>query len=81
MVSCVSVKQQGIHKAKDLYISDWFKKAKLYVEANYNKWYILSAKYGLVEPEEELEYYEMYLPDQSKEYKIEWGVRVSNKLL
>jgi len=82
LVSCVSKKQQGIHKAKDLYISEWFKKARTYVESNnYYKWYILSAKYHLVEPEQELPYYEMYLPTQSKDYKKEWGIKVSQQLL
>lgn len=81
LVSCVSKKQQGIHKAKDLYTSDWFKKARTYVETNYDKWYILSAQYYLVDPEQELEYYEMYLPKQSKDYKKEWGLKVSQQLL
>ena len=82
MVSCVSVKQLGIHKAKDLYISEWFKKVRSYVENNnYDKWYILSAKYYLVNPEQELPYYEMYLPKQSKEYKQQWGIKVSEQLV
>jgi len=82
LVSCVSKKQKGIHKAKDLYVSDWFKKARIYVENNnYNKWYILSAKHYLVEPEKELGYYELYLPKQSKEYKREWGLKVSGQLI
>ena len=82
LVSCVSKKLQGIHKAKDLYISDWFKKARIYVENNnYDKWYILSAQYYLVDPEQELPYYELYLPKQSKEYKKEWGVIVSEQLI
>ena len=82
MVSCVSKKQLGIHKAKDLYVSEWFKKARQYVENNnYDKWYILSAKYYLVDPEQKLSYYEMYLPKQNKEYKKEWGVIVSEQLI
>jgi len=81
LVSCVNKKQFGIHKAKDLYISDWFKKARAYVENNnYNKWYILSAQYYLVNPEQELPYYEIYLPKQSKEYKQQWGIKVSEQL-
>jgi len=82
LVSCVSKKQLGIHKAKDLYISDWFKKARVYVENNnYDKWYILSAKYYLVDPEQELEYYEMYLQKQSKEYKHYWANIIMGRLI
>lgn len=81
LVSCVSKKKLGIHKAKDLYISDWFKKARVYVENNnYDKWCILSAKYYLVDPEQELPYYELYLPKQSKEYKQEWANKVMGQL-
>lgn len=83
LVSCVSKKLEGIHKAKDLYISDWFKKAKAYVDKNnniYDSWYILSAKYYLVNPNQYLEYYEMYLPKQSKEYKQEWANKVIRQL-
>lgn len=79
-MSCVSKKQLGIYKAKDLYISDWFKKARLFVENNYNNWYILSAKHFLVKPEQELEYYEMYLPDQNKDYKLKWADTVISQL-
>lgn len=80
LVSCVSKKQDGIHKAKDLYISDWFKKVRLHVEDKYNSWYILSAKYYLVNPEQEIEYYEMYLPNQTKEYKQQWSNKIIEQL-
>lgn len=80
LISCVSKKQEGIHKARDLYISDWFKKTKTYVENKYNKWYILSAKHYLVEPDQKLPYYEMYLPIQSKEYKQNWANTVVSQI-
>ena len=41
----------------------------------------MSAKYYLVDPEQKLSYYEMYLPKQNKEYKKEWGVIVSEQLI
>lgn len=37
--------------AKDLYVSDWFKKARAYVEASGCQWRILSALLGLVSPD------------------------------
>ena len=38
-------------KAKDLYTSDWFRKARAYVEHRGGPWFILSAEHGLVDPE------------------------------
>lgn len=80
LVSCVGKKLEGIHNAKDLYISDWFKKARIYAEKNSDIWAILSAKYGLVFPEDEIESYEMYLPKQSKDYRINWAKEIANKI-
>lgn len=73
LVSCVGQKLEGSHQAKDLYISNWFKKARIYAEQNGDSWAIISAKYGFVFPDDEIESYEMYLPKQSKEYRLEWA--------
>jgi len=80
LVSCVSKKQLGIHKAEELYISDWFIKAKKYIKQNYNEWYILSAKHGLIKPNDLIETYNEYLPKMTLEYRKQWAVNVFNKL-
>ena len=46
LVSCVSVKRPVPSRARDLYASPWFRKARACVEAMRCPWYILSAKYG-----------------------------------
>ena len=51
LVSCVSKKRTHSSKASALYISDLFLKSSEYARRNSNKWYILSAKYGLVSPD------------------------------
>lgn len=38
-------------KAKDAYISNYFKLCKLYAERFSDKWVILSGKYGIIEPD------------------------------
>jgi len=38
-------------KAKDAYISNYFKLCKLYAERFSDKWLILSGKYGIIEPD------------------------------
>ena len=47
--------------AKDLYISDWFVKARAHVEQAGNEWFILSAEHGLVHPENVIAPYERTL--------------------
>ncbi len=48
-------------EAKDLYVSDLFRKARRYVEAKNCPWFILSAEYGLVSPEQVIAPYEKTL--------------------
>ena len=50
LVSCVSAKQSAPAKAKDLYISARFRKARACIEALGCPWYIFSAKQGLLDP-------------------------------
>lgn len=47
LVSCVKRKRTSAAPARDLYISDWFVKARRYVERRRARWFILSAEYGL----------------------------------
>lgn len=50
LVSCVGGKGPHAAPARDLYQSDWFRKARDYVEATGRPWYILSALHGLIRP-------------------------------
>ncbi len=51
LVSCVGKKRTSPAPAKDLYVSEWFLRVRRCVEATSCRWFILSAKYGLVPPE------------------------------
>ena len=51
LVSCVSEKATSPAAAKDLYQSDWFKKARTYVESTGSPWKILSALHHVVSPD------------------------------
>ncbi len=81
LVSCVSVKQGYPCAAKDLYQSDWFLKARRYVEAKGCPWFILSAKYGLVDPEKEIEPYEKTLNNMGARERRNWAAPVLEDLL
>ena len=61
LVSCVKTKLPTPASAKDLYISNWFRKARACVESTGCRWRILSAQYGLVHPDEEIRPYEKTL--------------------
>jgi hypothetical protein len=51
LVSSVSVKADQPARARDIYLSDWFKKAAAYADRIADEWYILSARYGLIPPD------------------------------
>jgi len=61
LVSCVKTKLPSRAAAKDLYISDWFRKARACVESTGCPWAILSAEYGLLHPDEVIRPYEKTL--------------------
>jgi len=80
LVSCVSVKQAAPSRAKDLYLSDWFKKARLYVEHSGCPWFILSAEHGLVDPESVVAPYEKTLNHMGVRERREWAAKVVGQM-
>ena len=76
LVSCVSVKLQQPSVARDLYVSPWFRKARAVVERSGNKWFILSAKHGLLAPEEIVAPYEQTLNTMRVAARRAWGEMV-----
>ena len=79
-ISCVKEKRIGKYKAKDLYTSDFFRKSFKYCSSKYDKVFILSAKYGLLELNDSIENYEMTLNNFSKVEKVEWSVMVCDQM-
>ena len=75
-VSCVARKLPRSAPAKDLYDSDFFRKARGLVEAQGWPWFILSAKYGLVHPEEEIAPYEKTLNKMRIVERRDWAGNV-----
>jgi hypothetical protein len=81
LVSCVGKKLPTPAPAKDLYGSPWFKKARIYVESRNADWFILSAMYGVVHPEQVIESYELTLNRMAKPDRKEWATSVFEQLL
>ena len=73
LISCVSKKRTQACAAKDLYKSEWFKRARGYVEATGAPWYILSAGSGLVHPDQVLEFYDTTLNAMGAEERRAWA--------
>jgi len=76
LISCASKKHPGISEAKDLYDSSLFLKSRKYIERKCDRWYILSAKYGLVEPTTKIEMYDETLNNKTRNERYEWATSV-----
>lgn len=80
LVSCVSQKRSEPALAKDLYVSALFTKARRYVEAGGGPWFILSAKYGLVAPDQVLDPYNETLNKMGVAERREWAKFVQSQM-
>jgi hypothetical protein len=80
LISCVSKKSTTPSKARDLYTSDWFLKARDYVESTRSPWFILSAEHGLVPPDLMLAPYERTLNAMSAPERKAWAARVKAQM-
>ena len=58
LVACGSQKTEVPGIVELLYMGDLFTKSRRYTIANSDRWFILSAKHGLVSPDEPLEPYD-----------------------
>lgn len=80
LVSCVSSKQVQPAPARLLYQSDWFVKARAFVEARGSRWFILSALHGVVAPEQVIAPYERTLNTMPVEERRQWAARAHAQL-
>lgn len=76
LISCVAMKAPYACAARDLYTSVWFQKARSHVESTGLDWFILSAKYGFVRPDQQIEPYELTLNKMSIRERKAWAQRV-----
>src|SRR6266851_2825565 len=80
LVSCASKKSELTFNAEALYASDLFQKASRLASSITTSWYILSAKHGLLEPQEVIEPYDVTLNTLPKEQREKWSQNVFHKL-
>lgn len=80
LISCVKNKVDYKCEARDLYISDLFCKSRSYAEKNYDRYYILSALHGLLDPMEYIEPYDFTLIGKKVEQKKGWSEMTSKQV-
>ncbi len=76
LVGCVKSKQSALAPARDLYTSALFVGRRRWVESTCDRWFILSAKHGLIEPDELLEPYDVAMKDVSRPLRRTWSEQV-----
>lgn len=81
LVSCVGKKRSTALPAKDVYASEWFFRARAHVERTGCQWFILSAKYGLLDPSEVIRPYELTLNDMPRVERQAWADRVKAQMM
>jgi hypothetical protein len=80
LVSCVSLKRDQTCEAQNLYCSDWFKKARAFAEISGDRWLILSARHGALEPDFIIEPYDQTLYGQKRQERQAWASRTAATL-
>ena len=80
LVMCSAEKAPSARKAADLYLSPRFQADRLDAEQNFDCWYILSGKYGLLSPTTVVEPYDMDLESVSEAEQAAWGQHVVKTL-
>ena len=81
LISCSKKKISYPAPAKILYDSPLFKNSRSYAEAITDSWFVLSAKYGLLLPDEMVEPYDLALWDLSNEEKLLWVRKVLDAIV
>ncbi len=80
LLGCIKYKRSGPTPAHNLYTSPLFLRRRRYAEAAGVRWYVLSARHGLVLPEEVIAHYDVHLAGQSASYRAAWGAFVVEQL-
>jgi cytoplasmic iron level regulating protein YaaA (DUF328/UPF0246 family) len=81
LASCVNQKRDTAAPARDLYLSLLFRGLRQYAETHADIWYILSAEYGVLRPEQVVKPYERTLNAMAKRDRLAWAEKVQQQLL
>lgn len=80
LVGCTSRQHRQAMPARWLYHSDWFVRAAAVAETSSTGWFILSARYGLLHPDQKIAPYDLLLSDLSPSQRQVWAASVVQSL-
>ena len=80
LISCGRRKQSSSAPAKELYVSPRFKRARASVEATGCPWFVISAKHGLLDPNEVICPYDETLIGKPVEECKAWAEKVKEQM-
>jgi hypothetical protein len=83
LISCTKLKQDYSCKVEEMYLkSTLFNRATSYInKLNYDNWFVLSAKYGLLNRNQTIEPYDETLNNMNSKQIKEWSNKVTDKLI
>ncbi len=81
LVSCASSKRNKKSPAKNLYVSPLFNKSREFAVRHFDRWFILSAKHHLIDPDAHIDPYEKTLNKMSASERAEWARKVYQQLV
>lgn len=80
LVGCAATKLKRPAPARELYTSQLFRKASAYAEANSDRWYVLSAMHGLVDPDTILDPYNFSLGAKNGPFVWDWAKMIAQQV-
>ena len=80
LISCSKSKGGHSDFARNMYVSPLYRKSVMVAEGWGLSFSILSAKYGLIDPEEIIEPYDLTLKGAPKQFKSEWARKVDAQI-
>jgi len=80
LISCSKSKSGHRDLARNMYVSPLYRKSVMVAESWGVSFSILSAKYGLLDPEETIEPYDLTLKGASRQFKSDWAYKVDEQI-
>jgi hypothetical protein len=80
LLGCVQSKLDEPAPAADLFISPLFRARRAYAEHSRRRWFVLSSRYGLVRPDQEVAPYDLPMARRPVGERRDWAEQVTGQL-
>ena len=80
LIACCGSKRDQVTPAKDLYTSALFRKSRRWAERHCDDYYILSAKYGLLDKDQCIAPYDCTLNQMTAQERRQWSAEVQTQI-